>query len=332
VANLAESLYSFVAERMLAGKVVPFLGAGASLSPRRAADGWLGKDLPSGYELTRELARVGKYPDDTANDLLRVSQYVDARWGEGFLYSELRNIFARNYPILALHRLLASLPPLLRERGAKQQLIITTNYDDLLERAFDKRGEPYDLVWYDARQLSPTVGRFIHRPPGGDPIPIDFPNEYDALSLEHRTVILKLHGAVQRVAENDSFVITEDSYIAYLTHYDVSAQMPIALPILLREHMAESHFLFLGYSLRDWNLRVVLTRVWGTRKFNFASWAVQRKPRHDLPEQNQIEDQLWEVEEKLWTLRGNVDLYDVPLKEYTVKLRTHIAGRCADAA
>lgn len=324
----------FVADRLTAGRVVPFLGAGASLAQRPDGVPWrLGEYLPNGQELATELVTLGRYPDRNVSDLLRVSQYVDAEHGEGVLYEHLHRFFDANYRINSLHRFLAGLPPLLRAKGVHQQLIVTTNYDDLLERAFAERGEPYDLVWYEAKRNSSDFGKFIHRPPDGQPIPIDTPNDYDALSREEHTVILKLHGAVNRLdAQLDSYVITEDSYIAYLTRYGVSTEMPLGLPILLQEHMRESHFLFLGYSLRDWNLRVILSRIWGTRLFDLSSWAIQRKPVKPTEEERAIEDKLWEVERKLWAVRGRVDLFDVPLREYAVRLKAHARGRCTDDA
>ena len=77
------------------------------------------------------------------------------------------------------------------------------------------------------------------------------PNTYATeLTLERRTVLLKLHGAVDPFPEREweSFVITEDDYIDYLGRSDVAAAVPVALAARLRR----SHFLFLG--LRDGRL------------------------------------------------------------------------------
>ena len=88
-------------------------------------------------------------------------------------------------------------------------------------------------------------------------------------------MVLKLHGAIDRGdSKRDSYVVTEDSYIDYLAGGDVGEQIPFAL----RERMADSHFLFLGYSMRDWNLRVILNRIWGAQQLDLKSWAVQREP------------------------------------------------------
>ena len=174
-----------------------------------------------------------------------------------------------------LHRFLARLPELLRDRGAPHQLIVTTNYDLALERAFEDAGEELDIVAYVA--TGPHRGRFWHRPPGEPPRPIDVPNTYATeLSLERRTILLKLHGAVDPLPEREweSFVITEDDYIDYLGHSELTAVVPVALAARLRR----SHFLFLGYEMADWNLRLILNRIWGERPVAYRSWAVQRSP------------------------------------------------------
>jgi hypothetical protein len=128
------------------------------------------------------------------------------------------------------------------------------------------------------------------------------------LDLDERTVVLKLHGAIDRVdARSDSYVITENSYIEYLVGGDVGAQIPFSL----LERMEDSHFLFLGYSMRDWNLRVILSRIWGAQQLDLKSWAVQREPATAGARV---------VEDALWRDRGDVDLLYVSLSEYTDRL------------
>jgi hypothetical protein len=64
---------------------------------------------------------------------------------------------------------------------------------------------------------------------------VERPNEYDAVSLSRRSVILKIHGAVDRLdSERDSYVITEDHYIDFLTHTDIANLVPVALAARLR--------------------------------------------------------------------------------------------------
>ena len=303
--------YWIVAERIRTGYVTPFLGAGANLCDRpEDACFELGRYLPNGRELAELLAQKSRYPDAGDINLLRVSQYVDAVLGEKVLYEYLRSCFAAEYPPNALHRLFASLPPLFRELKRPYQLIITTNYDYALERAFEDRNEEYDLVWYEAKKGTQR-GKFWHKAPGGEPVPIDDANNYADLSLADRTAILKLHGAVDpKDPKRDSFVITEDNYIDYLTHGDIADQIPVTL----QERMEESHFLFLGYSMRDWNLRVILNRIWGARQLDLESWAIQLRPS----------DAQLKIEEKLWKNRGEVTPLYAPLNEYVTALAAEL--------
>jgi hypothetical protein len=97
----------------------------------------------------------------------------------------------------------------------------------------------------------------------------------------------------------------------------VSGDVGEQIPVSLRERMASSHFLFLGYSMRDWNLRVILKRIWREELLPLKSWAVQRAPGDAGAR---------EVEEALWRDRGDVDLFYVSLKTYTARLRRELFG------
>ena len=229
------SHYDTILRATADGRVVPLLGAGVNLCGRPKDVAWQhGRYLPSGAELAAYLAALFDYPEGELLDLLRVCQYVEVTLGSGPLYDKLHELFDADYPPSLLHELLASLPRRLGLAGRRRyQLIMTTNYDDALERAFRAAGEAFDLVWYVAE--AENRGKFLHLPPDGEPRLIARPNEYDELSLEERTVILKIHGAIDRLQpERDSFVITEDHYIDYLTRTDMSTLMPVTLAAKLR--------------------------------------------------------------------------------------------------
>jgi DNA-binding SARP family transcriptional activator len=246
-----------IVKALLVGRVVPVLG------------------LDGAVDLAAHLASAFDVPKDRPVDLARVSQYVATMQGSGPLYDELHARFEAAVEPGPLHRFLARLPALLRERGAPHQLIVSTNYDLALERAFEEADEELDVVAYVA--TGTRRGRFWHRPPGQPPHPIDVPNTYATeLSLDRRTILLKLHGAVDPLPEREweSFVITEDDYIDYLGHSELTTVVPVSLAAKLRR----SHFLFLGYEMAEWNLRLILNRIWGERPVAYRSWAVQRSP------------------------------------------------------
>lgn len=277
--------YKLVAGRLLSGKVVPVLGAGANLGGRPLGAGYVpGVYLPSGGELAEVLAEHVNYPEADVLDLARVSQYVVAELGEGSLYKKLHTVFDADFPPTLLHRFLARLARHTREAVARDpraaeaaeecMLLVTTNYDDALERAFRDEGEPYDLITY-INDVEESRGHFRHIPYDGEPYVIWTPNDMD-LPLDTRTIIAKIHGAVGRRTNGpDSFVITEDDYVDYITRADFARLFPVTLA----RKIEESHFLFLGYSLRDWNFRVMLYRLWRKQKFKkFKSWAIEANP------------------------------------------------------
>jgi hypothetical protein len=306
MAEPTETHYRIVAKAIAEGRVVPLLGAGVNMLGRPSGAEWQrGQYLPSGVELATYLAGLFDFPPDELKDLLRVSQYVAVMTGSGPLYEELHRLLDADYQPTKVHTLLAAVPAFLRRQGlVRYQLILTTNYDDALERAFRAAGEEFDLVSYIAE--GPHRGKFLHVPPDGATRLIERPNEYNALSLSKRTVILKIHGAIDRLdPERDSYVITEDHYIDYLTRTDISNLVPAALAARLRR----SHFLFLGYSLADWNLRVILHRIWGEQELSYKSWSIQLDPTP--------------IEEGFWRKRG-VEILHAPLEHYIDTLADHL--------
>jgi DNA-binding SARP family transcriptional activator len=271
-----------VVETMLAGRLVPVLGADVA-------------------ELAAHLSERFEYPLESS-ELPRVAQYVAVMMGAGPLHDELHTLLEADAPPTPIHRFFASLPPLLRERGVPHQLIVTTSYDLALERAFLDAGEEFDVVSYIA--AGRNRGRFCHIDPGGKGTLIERPNEYATeLSLERRTVILKLHGQVDPTTERawESFVVTEDDYIGYLAQTDVANVVPVSLAAKLRR----SHFLFLGYTMADWNLRLLLYRLWGDQPLSYRSWAVQEAAKP-------FELEFWR--------RHDVNVVDVPLADYVEAL------------
>lgn len=305
--------YGRVLRDLVENRVVPLLGAGVNLSERAPDESWgVGVNLPSGSELAAYLAKIFYYPEERLSlDLLRVSQYAAATNGTGPLYDELRQLFHQDYRPTRVHEFFATLPRRLeplranaRRLEAPYQLIVTTNYDDALERAFEDAGEPFDVVWYVAD--GDDRGKFWHRAPGDQARLIERPDEYDELSLERRSVILKIHGAVDRQDKGrDSYVITEDHYIDYLTKTELKQLVPVELVAKLMS----SRFLFLGYSMQDWNLRVILHRIWGRQPLTYKSWAIQRDPP--------------EIERTLWKSR-DVEVLDIPLDQYVGELRRRL--------
>jgi DNA-binding SARP family transcriptional activator len=308
--------YEEVVKALLAARLVPVLGPGANRVGHPDEASWedaLAAFPPSDDDVAAYLARFFACPDDHAGALSRVSEYVALTKGVGPLYDELHLLLDRDYPPGPVHRLLATLPAILRRRGLPYQLIATTAYDETLERAFREAGEEFDLVSYVA--LGRDRGKFVHEAPDGHVRVVEQPNVDTAIAPERRTVILKLHGQVDRRPEREweSFVVSEDDYIDYLAHGDAGVVIPVSLTAKLRR----SHFLFLGYAVQDWNLRVFLRRIWGQERVAYRSWAV-------LPHPEPITREFFR--------QRDVDLLDIGLEEYSAELSRRTADLAAAPA
>jgi hypothetical protein len=210
------------------GKCAPFLGAGACEGT-----------LPLGSDIAQEWADEHGFPFEERHDLARVAQFLAVMGGGGiFPKRMIRDRFARAGPpdfdgFDEPHAALARLP---------LPLYITTNYDgfmyDALDRAGKKprrelcrwqRGAAYDAV--------PPVldGTFVPEPA--------------------TPVVFHLHGHLD---VPESLVLTEDDYLDFLVA--VSRAEMMLLPHEVQRAAATS-LLFVGYSLADWDFRVVLRGI-----------------------------------------------------------------------
>ena len=309
-----EPPYPVIFDRLQQGKVVPFLGAGASIVGRLDAEEWSRTAAfpPRGAELSRMLAQKAAFASVSADpqdltDLLKVAAYYEQSSGRDALRDELHSVLARPFAPGPLHRLLASIDGL--------HLIVTTNYDTLLERAFTEANRPFDLVVYpkDSDQSGSCV---LHWPAGAAEPRTLSPDDLQ-VDLEQTTVIFKMHGTIDdRSAPRplyDNFVITEDDYIEFLSRMTSGTAVP---KTFLRYFRGRS-FLFLGYSLADWNMRVVLRNL--GREFEAQSqrggatkhWAIQQQPSA--------------VEQWLWGSRG-VNVYDQRIEEFVGRLEGKVHG------
>ena len=308
---MASPPYGEISDLLRSGQVVPFLGAGVNFGMREAGAKWdekLPKFLPTGAELSRFLAANSNFPskeDHDLADLAKVASYFVETSARSRLRRRLREVFDRDFELCSLHCYLAELSAPL--------LIVTTNYDDLMERAFAKAGKPYDLVVHptDRKDVEASVLWWRH---GAEQPEAVAPNKL-FIDLNTTTVIYKMHGTVDRLLKQwDSYVITEEDYVDFLSR--MTGQT--AVPAQFMRHFRTRHFLFMGYGLNDWNLRVVLNNLRSVLpgepetasadddESDLRSWAIQFRPS--------------DLEVELWSAR-QVRIYDVDINEFVNRLR-----------
>ena len=237
--------------------------------------------------------------------------------GRPKLYQALKSLLNSQNGPNSVHRFFATLPVRLAalDLPVRHQMIVTTNYDNTLEQAFVTAEVPYDLVVYMASGA--PKGKFVHFPAGGGAEVISEPHRYQGLpitdELELRnTLIVKIHGAVDghegSFQWKENYVITEDHYIDYLTKETASNLVPAQL----LEKLQTDHCLFLGYSMRDWHLRVFLKQNWPDL-IGTESWTIEESPDR--------------LEACFWGDAGKVRLLDAPLAEYVKTLDAHLSRR-----
>lgn len=189
------------------GNAALFVGAGVS----RAA----------GYvdwkQLLKEIAEELELDVDRETDLVALAQFhVNRRGGRDRLNQLLINEFLEHVELTRSHSLIATLPI---------HTIWTTNYDDLLEVAFEAIAKRVDVK----RR-----------------------NE-DFATTRHRAdvTIYKMHGDKTSPAEA---ILTKEDYETYGDKREV-------FTIALRGDLAKKTFLFIGFSFSDPNVMYILGRV-----------------------------------------------------------------------
>ena len=232
---------------------------GKALAKKLAADG-PGPDQPSfiaqqfpeesGYE--ENLARCSALYE-MARDRNQLVRYVTGEVDKGKLPS-------------AAVRGLAALP---------FRLIITTNYDQIFERALGAK-VPGREIYDPNRNRSRLAGRV--------------PADADA------PLLLKMHGCV--TAQN-SFVLTEDDYVTFVMRMgEKDPYHPV--PKVFKNQFLNWPTLFIGYGLADFNLLLLLkTLSWDLDPAEIIrSYAVS--PRPDPVVQRCLGGQVAFIVQDLW--------------------------------
>jgi hypothetical protein len=339
-----EPPYDSIADELRNGTVVPFFGSAASAiyRPIEASSWEPGQPfLPFGAELAAILARASSYGVasaaynaaliDLAEAVIKIAPSVSpdlvktvlqpvlrkhvggppglaliASWfanvqsSRPALERKLREAFDVACELGSLHCKLAAIE--------KTKLYITTNYDDLVERALEPR-RPHVLVDRLDKGLAISRGDGTMEPiarTGPDLLQRLADPETGELS---RPMLFKMHGSIDRFnRKNDSYLITEEDYVDYLGR-DQGNYIPPYVNGLLQG----KNFLFLGYSLEDWNVRVILRKLLGPMKpGDLRCWAIVRG-RGD-------------TEQRVWQSQS-LNIYPMDLREFSERLVAELDRR-----
>lgn len=270
---LADPDWRLIVKRIHDEECLPFLGAGASLGN--------GSGLPTAYQLATALADECDYPGGDRSDLFRVAQYYQMKFDADALRSFVGDeILKGTRAPTTVHETIAALP---------FRYVITTNFDKLMERAFESARPP----------KTPHVALYKRH---GDQV--GFP-----LGTVRAPVVYKLHGTVD---EPRTMVVTEDDVVEFLACAFVGDP---PLPPSFKALFVENSILFIGYGLKDWNVRVLLRAIrergGGSDK---NSYAIQKCPT------DQGLAQEWETCVIYWDRKENLRCFDMDAVEFAEEL------------
>ncbi|HJQ71352.1 MAG TPA: SIR2 family protein [Blastocatellia bacterium] len=271
-----------IVEGVRKGQCILFLGAMAVAADPPAGSPFKYKaTLPGGKALSNMLADKCGYPDGDKDNLQRVSLFFQCREHNSRedLIKAIGEIFAQSKAVPS--------PPLDMLAALPFRIIITTNYDALFEKAL------YKATTRDGEGKSPVVT--VYDPDRNGP-----PDKVTLDPPEASPILLKLHGDITKP---NSIVITEEDYITFIQRMASPHFHPIHENI--RARMNEWPILFVGYSLRDFNLRLLFkTLRWHVDPANYPlSFSVDPSPdnlivsilqRGPKPMVSFIQENLWD--------------------------------------
>lgn len=240
-----------------------FLGAGASIDPRNGA-----QSLPTGAQLSRELAQESGFDWPAQVPLPTVAFYFEAQRSRTLLNRFLakRIDVARNSPTPpAIDRLVDVVSHL--EKAQKHPLIISTNYDRLFEYAYEsKSGRNLDVAIYYGGMDPADKRNSLYSIPN--------PRWWRISPPPSGPGLFKMHGCISQ-ANDHCLVITEEDFINFMANQGDAGENR-GLPVSVVASLENSTIVFIGYSMEDWNFRVIF-KATAERRDN-RRYAVQFLP------------------------------------------------------
>lgn len=287
-----------IIERIKEGRCIPLLGAGVNVNCNGKYR--YNKGLPLGAEVASKLVEKIQFKGRDPENLARVALEYEFRTDRSFLIKSLKTILRHDEDCETP----PSPSPLLKTIAKLPfKLIITTNYDRLFELALVETKKDFTII------IQNTLG-FENNP--------SMIQKLTDLSRYEGCILYKIHGTFNGMSKLDfnhigdidesMIIITEDDYIKFLTIMDKETER-IGVPRQISSKLTYSTLLFLGYSLEDWDFRIIYKGLIETLPKQQArkSFAIQKNP-----------SKFW-VE--FWRSKG-VEIYDIDLYDFAEELES----------
>jgi hypothetical protein len=300
------------------------------LSARRKVHDLTGRQDWDDVKLTNLMAALARLTaiGSSSPTLLDASSYCAYRIDPKEFWKYLNELFANKEQPTATHDLIASAAANYIDKNqdnsvAEDFLIVTTNYDCLVERAMDIRNMPYcvltvpkveppsiELTFSSGAQqyLGLTDERFqrFMENVSQDNEQAKTTTMFSGLVNRPRPMVMiyKIHGSLQRgaTAAKDSVIITHEDYVTFLSLSGV-------VPSYITTRLPKVGLLFLGYSFSDWNVRSLYRRVTRYR----AAQSATTKDYAILVSPSPYETGFFD--------KNNIDVLDTPLDTFCRRMQ-----------
>lgn len=203
-----------------ANKLVLFIGAGFS----KFSETELVR-IPTWGELISELKDDLNSPKE--NDFLKIAQLYFLKYGQHSYVKKIKETI-RDLDPSPFHKSLFELNP---------RYVITTNWDDLLEKTIQSLGLAYDLVSSDVELAQSNLDKKI----------------------------IKMHGDFRQ----SNFVFKEDDYLQYNHNFPL-------IENFIKGVFSTNTVVFLGYSYNDYNLKQIISWVSNISKATPRKFLIQK--------------------------------------------------------
>jgi hypothetical protein len=229
-----------VAREVAKGECILFLGAGVHAAPPGDCQYTYPEEdrPPIGSQLSLALAAESgfaqEFPKEDPRNLQRVSLHYERKFRRNRLVERVLEAVDQDKKPSAAVRALAQL---------EFPIIVTTNYDQIVERALRQAGKEPQISVYDPDHAAQTE---------------------DCRTFDSRQpLVFKIHGDITHPS---SIVITDEDYRQFVMRMgDRGPYHPV--PETVAYYMKRWPTLFVGYSLMDYNLRLL---------FKSLRWKVDR--------------------------------------------------------
>lgn len=196
--------------------------------------------LPSWGNLINLMKKALENP--RTDDYLKIAEHFYLQYGRNTYYSKINEFFPSGSQPNHLHELILQLKP---------QHIVTTNWDNLLEKAIENRGELYFKVASDHELASSPSSQLLIKMHG---------------DLAHRNIIFK-----------------ESDYLSYTDKFPLIENF---IKSLFSTHVV----LFIGYSISDYNLNQILSWIRNRTQDAPPSFTILTESKITLSECNYLRE------------------------------------------